>query len=126
MYGQELRARTLRSGSGRDEKEGEARAETTENRDGGKLMLAGEALNVLVAWTVVFALVMLAVSIVAYSRVRHRRLLSVSLGFGLFLARGLLFTAFLLKPGILEAFLLGSALLDAGIMAALSVAVLAR
>ncbi len=89
-------------------------------------MLGGEALNVLVAWTVVFALVMLAVSMVAYCRVRHRRVLFVSLGFAVFLGKSLLFTAYLLRPEVLESFLLGSALSDAMIMALLSVAVLAR
>ncbi len=89
-------------------------------------MVAGELQNVLVAWTVVFSLVMLAVSLVAYDRVRHRRVLFVSLGFGLFLVKALLFTAYLLDPGILDGFLLGSALLDALIMALLSVSVLAK
>ncbi|MBM4248630.1 MAG: hypothetical protein FJ149_04220 [Euryarchaeota archaeon] len=89
-------------------------------------MVSGELQNVLVAWTVVFSLVMLAVSLVAYGRVRHRRLLFVSVGFGLFFGKALLFTAYLLDPMILEWFLLGSALLDALIMAMLSISVLAR
>jgi hypothetical protein len=93
---------------------------------GGFGMVAGELQNVLVAWTVVFSLVMLAVSLVAYKRVRHRRLLFVSVGFGLFLGKALLFTAYLLDPGMLDNFLLGSAFLDALIMASLSFAVLAK
>jgi hypothetical protein len=89
-------------------------------------MVAGELQNVLVAWTAVFSIVMLAVSMAAYSRVRHRRLLFVSLGFAFFFGKSLLFTAYLLTPGILEWFLLGSAMLDAVIMALLSVSVLAK
>jgi hypothetical protein len=89
-------------------------------------MVAGELQNVLVAWTVVFSLAMLVVSLLAYSRVRHRRVLFVSVGFGLFLGKALLFTAYLLSPGILDQFLLGSALLDALIMAMLSFSVLAK
>jgi hypothetical protein len=89
-------------------------------------MVAGELQNVLVAWTVVFSLVMFAVSLAAYSRVRHRRVLFVGIGFGLFLGKALLFTAYLLSPGILDQFLLGSALLDALIMAMLSFSVLAK
>jgi len=89
-------------------------------------MVAGELQNVLVAWTVVFSLVMLAVSLAAYNRVRHRRVLFVSVAFGLFLGKALLFTAYLLNPAMLDNFLLGSALLDALIMALLSFSVLAR
>ena len=89
-------------------------------------MVSAELQNVLVAWTVVFALVMLVVSLVAYNRVRHRRVLFVSLGFGFFLGKALLFTAYLLNPDILESFLLGSALFDAVIMALLSFSVLAK
>ena len=89
-------------------------------------MVAAELQNVLVAWTVVFSLVMLVVSLVAYNRVRHRRVLFVSIGFGLFLGKALLFTGYLLDAGVLETFLLGSALLDALIMAMLSFSVLAK
>jgi len=89
-------------------------------------MVAGDIQNVLVAWTAVFSIVMLAVSMAAYSRVRHRRLLFVSLGFAFFFGKSLLFTAYLLSPAILEWFLLGSAALDAVIMALLSVSVLAK
>ena len=89
-------------------------------------MVAGDVQNVLVAWTVVFSMLMLAVSLATYSRVRHRRLLFVSLGFAFFFGKSLLFTAYLLTPGILDWFLLGSALLDAVIMALLSVSVLAK
>jgi hypothetical protein len=89
-------------------------------------MVAGELQNVLVAWTVVFSLAMLVVSLAAYSRVRHRRVLFVSIGFALFLGKALLFTAYLLRPEILDQFLLGSALLDALIMAMLSFSVLAK
>jgi len=89
-------------------------------------MVAGELQNVLVAWTAVFALVMLLVSLVAYKRVRHRRVLFVSVAFGLFLGKALLFTAYLLNPEILDTFLLGSAFFDALIMALLSFSVLAK
>jgi hypothetical protein len=89
-------------------------------------MVASELQNVLVAWTAVFAMVMLVVSLVAYSRVRHRRVLFVSLGFAFFFGKAVLFTDYLLNPGILEWFLLGSALLDAVIMALLSFSVLAK
>ncbi len=89
-------------------------------------MVAEELQNVLVAWTAVFALVMLVVSLIAYKRVRHRRVLLVSAAFALFLGKALLFTAYLLNPDILQPFLLGSALLDALIMALLSFSVLAK
>ncbi len=89
-------------------------------------MVAAELQNALVAWTVVFSVAMLVVSLLAYKRVRHRRLLFVTSAFGLFLAKALLFTAYLLCPGILDAFLMGSALLDALIMALLSFSVLAK
>ena len=89
-------------------------------------MVAEEIQNVLVAWTAVFSLVMLAVSLVAYGRVRHRRVLFVSLGFALFFGKAMLFTAYLLNADILDLFLTGSALLDAVIMALLSFSVLAK
>lgn len=48
--------------------------------------------NVLTAWILFFALVMLIISLTAYSRVRNVRVLMVALAFGAFTAKGVLLT----------------------------------
>ncbi len=59
-----------------------------------------EYLNFLRAWIMIFALILFIVSIFAYYRTRHKRVLLVSIAFAVFFVKGIILTLGLLNPDI--------------------------
>ena len=59
-----------------------------------------ELLNVLRAWIMIFALILFIVSMIAYYRTRHTRVLIVSIAFAIFFIKGIVLTLGLVNPDI--------------------------
>ena len=59
-----------------------------------------DILNILRAWIMIFALILFIVSMIAYYRTRHKRVLLVSIAFAIFFVKGILLTLGLLEPEI--------------------------
>jgi hypothetical protein len=57
-------------------------------------------LNILRAWIMIFALILFLISITAYSRTKHNRLLFVSIAFAIFFIKSIVLTLGLLYPDI--------------------------
>ena len=56
--------------------------------------------NILRAWIMIFALILFLVSIFAYYRTRHKRVLIVSVAFALFFVKGVMLSIGLANPEI--------------------------
>ncbi len=56
--------------------------------------------NLLRAWIMIFALILFIVSMFAYYRTRHKRLLFVSCAFAIFFIKGIILSLGLIDPGI--------------------------
>lgn len=82
--------------------------------------------NVLIAWITVFAFVLLIVSIIAYKRVRHLRLLFVSAAFVLFFIKGVLLTLSLAYREIEIAYSSLAIIIDLLILLFLAISILKR
>ena len=59
-----------------------------------------EFVNILRAWIMIFALILFIVSIFAYKRTKHKRLLFVSIAFAVFFVKGIVLTLGLLDSNI--------------------------
>ena len=66
-----------------------------------------EFLNILRAWIMIFALILFIVSLFAYYRTRHLRVLLVSIAFAIFFVKGIVLTIGLIDPGIEELYTSG-------------------
>jgi hypothetical protein len=60
--------------------------------------------NILRAWIVIFAFILLIVSIVAYYRTRNNRVLIVSFAFAIFFIKGIILSIGLVEPDIESAY----------------------
>ena len=68
------------------------------NTAGGVIM--DDLTNILRAWIMIFALILFLVSIFAYYRTRHKRVLIVSVAFAIFFVKGALLSIGLANPEI--------------------------
>ena len=83
--------------------------------------------NILRAWIIIFALILFIVSIFAYHRTRHKRVLFVSFAFALFFIKGVVLSIGLTNPGIEEFYNSGfGELLDLLILILLAATVLKK
>lgn len=83
--------------------------------------------NALRAWIMIFALILLIVSIVAYHRTKNKRVLIVCIAFAVFFVKGIILTLGLLDPGIESFYSSGLGdLLDVLILILLSATILKK
>ncbi len=59
-----------------------------------------DIVNILRAWIMIFALILFIVSMLAYYRTRHKRVLLVSIAFAIFFVKGIVLSLGLLDPEI--------------------------
>jgi hypothetical protein len=86
-----------------------------------------DIVNFLRAWIMVFALILFIVSMVAYRRTKSKRVLIVSIAFGIFFVKGIVLSLGLLYPDIesINSGGLGD-FLDVLILALLAISILKR
>ena len=83
--------------------------------------------NLLRAWIMIFALILFLVSMFAYYRTRHKRLLFVSAAFAVFFIKGIILSAGLVDSGIEELYTSGLGdLLDLVILILLAATILKK
>jgi uncharacterized membrane protein len=83
--------------------------------------------NALRAWIMIFAFILLIVSIVAYQRTKNKRVLIVSVAFVIFFVKGIILTIGLLDPSIEDLYSSGLGdLLDVLILVLLATTILKK